>query len=571
MLKKLLKKMGDMKMQKRLVVSFLIVVILASISGILGTVLLVRTDNNYSKALVNNGFSQGEIGTFNTYLNRSGAIVRDLIFLTNQEDLKNSQEELKDVQSKINDALVKVKKSCRTKEELEFIAILDEKLPQYRAVRDQVIELGLQNKNEEALALFRTEANPLLTATIGAAQGLADLNVTLGEEVSVSLTNQSRITIIMIMIVIVVVFFISLVFAKTIAKSVADPIIKVKDASAKLARGELDIDISADTKDEIGEMICSFKEATGMMQRYIEEIGMGLGEIAKGNFDVSNSIAFKGDFVAIEQAINKIIVELSTTLNQINEGSEQVAMGSVQMAENAQALAEGATEQAGAVEELTATIQDLTSLVENNAQKANASYEDAKKYEGEAEQSSEEMEKLTKAMERINNTSKEIENIIAQIEDIASQTNLLSLNASIEAARAGEAGKGFAVVADQIGKLASDSANSAVNTRNLIGNTLSEIEKGNEITGRTSDSIQRVIEGMKALATSSKDISDSAKSQSESMEQIEQGVEQISSVIQSNSASAEETSATSEELSAQSESLKSLVEQFQLNKNVIKG
>ena len=85
-------------------------------------------------------------------------------------------------------------------------------------------------------------------------------------------------------------------------------------------------------------------------------------------------------------------------------------------------------------------------------------------------------------MEHITEISKEIGNIITDIEDIASQTNLLALNASIEAARAGEAGKGFAVVADQIGKLAADSAKSAVNTRDLIDKTLVEIQRGNAVT-----------------------------------------------------------------------------------------
>ncbi|MEG1946449.1 MAG: HAMP domain-containing methyl-accepting chemotaxis protein [Lachnospiraceae bacterium] len=563
------KKLDHMKIQKRLLVCFILVVAFASLSGIIGTILLVRTDNNYSKALVENGFSQGEIGAFNTYLNKGGAVVRDIIFLENEEDIKKSQDELTSIQTIVNEEFEALKISCQTKKELEYIAVIDEKMPLYREARDQVMELSQQNKNKEAFELFSTKARPVLNEITEAAKGLADYNVELGEEVSASLTAQSRVTVIIIIAVIVSVFFISILFARFIAKSVANPIIEVKDASAKLARGELNIEIDATTEDEIGEMISSFKEATGMMQLYIKDIAAILGEIAGGNFDVASKVEYKGDFIAIQDAITKIIVELSTTLNQINEGSEQVAMGSVQMAENAQALAEGATEQAGAVEELTATIQDLTSLVEDNAHKANASYENAKKYEGEAEDSSKEMEELTEAMGRINDTSKEIENIIAQIEDIASQTNLLSLNASIEAARAGEAGKGFAVVADQIGKLASDSANSAVNTRNLIGNTLSEIEKGNEITGKTSDSIERVIEGIKALANSSKDISDSAKSQAESMKQIEQGVEQISSVIQSNSASAEETSATSEELSAQSENLKALVEQFNLNENVI--
>ena len=167
-------------------------------------------------------------------------------------------------------------------------------------------------------------------------------------------------------------------------------------------------------------------------------------------------------------------------------------------------------------------------------------------------------------MNQINQTSSEVANIISEIEDIASQTNLLSLNASIEAARAGEAGKGFAVVADQIGKLASDSASSAANTRQLIENSLREIEIGNEITEKTTKSILTVIEGIQSLAESTRDISDQSMTQAEAMKQLENGIEQIAEVIQSNSAAAQETSATSEELSAQSDSLKELIGQFVL-------
>ena len=191
------------------------------------------------------------------------------------------------------------------------------------------------------------------------------------------------------------------------------------------------------------------------------------------------------------------------------------------------------------------------------ANNATAAAKDAKK-------SREEMNQLTLAMERITATSQEIENIIAAIEDIASQTNLLSLNASIEAARAGEAGRGFAVVADQIGKLAADSAQSAVSTRELISKCLVEVEEGNHIVENTMESIGEVLANMESFAGMASGAAQASKEQVDMLKQIEAGIDQITIVVQNNSATAQETSAVSEELSAQATNLEEMVAQFEL-------
>ncbi len=560
----MLEKIKKMKVEKKLKYCFAVVVFVASISGVLGLLMILRSDIQYSNALVDNGFSQGEIGIFSTYLNKEPSIVREMILQEDSAALLESEMELDEIQAKTDAAFEVMYQNCNSPEEKEFIAIIEETLPQYRSIFKQVEEMAIANRNDEAFELLLAEGKPTLKKLTDAVEALIDLNVEMGNEVSSNLTIQTYILISVMILVIVVAAFISMRFAGFVAKLFAEPIIMVKNASAELAKGNLDIKLERMYPDEIGDMTDSFKEAAETLQMYINELSRGLGEVANGNFNISSDVEFKGDFKALDVAIVQITDSLSQTLGQIREASEQVALGSAQMAESAQSLAEGATDQAGAVEELTATIQNITEAVVGSSEKADESHRNAEAFEIEAEKSNEDIKSLNQAMERINDTSKEIAKIIAAIEDIASQTNLLSLNASIEAARAGEAGKGFAVVADQIGKLAADSAASAINTKRLIENSIQEIEHGNEITTKATAAIESVIGGIKMLAESTKEISELSVSQADAMKQLEMGVEQIAEVIQSNSAAAQETSATSEELSAQSTSLEDLVGQFKL-------
>ena len=560
----MIEKIKQMKVAEKLRFCLTLVVCVASISGVLGLIFLLVNNIQYSNALVNNGFSQGEIGIFSTYLNKEPALIREMILLHDEAELQAAVAELDEIQLITNEAVQVMVAHCKTPAEQEYISIIAETLPEYRSIFANVEELAVTNQDEAATDLLLTQGKPTLKKLTDAVEGLIDLNVNVGNSVSARLQIQTYIIIGVMILVIIAAVLISSKFAKIIARLLSEPISKVHEASLQLVSGDLNITVEKMYPDEIGDMADSFRNAADTIKTYIDDLNRGLGEVANGNFNIAPEADFRGDFSALKDALQTIIVSLSDTLRKIHESSESVSLGATQMAESAQTLAEGATDQAASVEELTATIQNITNAVVNTSDKANKSHQDAMEFEIEAGKSNEDIRELTAAMRRINDTSKQIANIIAEIEDIASQTNLLSLNASIEAARAGEAGKGFAVVADQIGKLAADSATAAVNTRKLIENSIHEIEIGNEITEKTTSAIEVVINGIKTLAQSTREISDLSETQADSMKQLEMGVEQIAEVIQNNSAAAQQTSATSEELSAQATTLEELVNQFNL-------
>ena len=456
-----------------------------------------------------------------------------------------------------------LEKSFHDKKE---VAELKDAIEELKKQRAAVVELAKRNKNDEALALFNSDYND-------ATEKIQDILVDIGKVASAEAKSQytsARVTglvsiILMILIGTGAVAF-STVIRTTITGIMLKPIQELESAAEKLKAGQLDVEINYESPDELGKLAGNFRQACKTLEVIVQDTSYLLGEMAEGNFNVSsnNPQIYIGNFKQQYESMSKLKHELSDTMTQINEASEQVASGSGQLAGGAQALAEGATDQAGAVEELTATVESVSGIAESSAESASGAYQMVRTAVEQADQSREELQALTNAMERISSTSQEIQNIIGSIEEIASQTNLLSLNASIEAARAGEAGKGFAVVADQIGKLAGDSAQAAVNTRDLIEKSLQEIENGNQITEKTVAALNKILESMNDFANAAKGASESSTEQADMLKQIEQGIEQISSVVQSNSAAAEETSATSQELSAQSEGLKNLVGRFKL-------
>lgn len=541
---------------------------LTSIAAIVAIIALLIVGTQYSNALQNYGFIQGDIGKALTVLAGSQSSVRATIGYLDESAIKEQQDMYKQRKEKFDTYFKSIESNLHTNKEKSLYESASSLSQEYWTLADKIVSEGATTDSKLSADAQKREINelsPKYDEIYKEMVSLMDHEVTQGNSTKVMLTFLEIASVVIVIIVMVVARIQSTRRSEKFAEGMQVILRSTSERLTKLTEGDFDSPFpKSDYDDEFNQMINDSEGMSEDLKKIIKDIENILGSMSRGNFMVQSGCRelYQGTFNDILVAMRDLRDQMIDTLQNVDDASIQVSAGSDNLAQSAQALAEGATDQAGAVEELTSTIANITASAEQSSKNLDESHQQAKEYARQADEGRQQMKDLAVAMKRITDTSKQIENITAQIEDIASQTNLLSLNASIEAARAGEAGKGFAVVADEIRTLAEQSAASAVSTRELIEGALKEIDEGNTASKNAEETLKIVIDGIESIAETSKQLSEDSKMQAEAMEQAELGVNQISEVVQSNSAAAEETSATSEELSAQADTLKGLIGKF---------
>lgn len=561
-------KMRNMKVKEKLnlyrIFAIGAVVILGVVSGVLGLLITSRVNaitETWSPSLY--------------YVQRMNTLTSDYrmkqyghLVAATEAERQRFDNELVEIDKQIDEAAANFQELITTDKEKALYGNIEEKWTAYKEQSVEVIELSREQKT--------TEGAKLMVGTIY--ETYKDFNTDYQEllayekdELNEAKTAIKGMIISMFIIIIGVVIFAVIAateLGKLVIRMVTEPVAQITEAASRMHQGDMSAGslLTYEAEDELGIVAQALKGAMENLDAYIDEISSNLREIAKGDLTKNSDdiTEFLGDFASIKESFVYILKRFNTTLVEIHKTSDLVASNSGEIANSSRSLSEGAADQASAIEELTATVATVAGLADESAKRTQEAYDNIKNSADKAECEKQKMAELTEEMHRITEISKEIENIITAIEDIASQTNLLSLNASIEAARAGDAGKGFAVVADQIGKLASDSAQSAINTRELIGKTLEEIEKGNAITASTSVAFDMVIEDMKAFAEVAQQTNENVKNQAQALEQVEQGIEQISMVMQNTASASQESMAISDNLSEEAEKLDELVKRFKV-------
>ncbi len=563
--------MKNLSVSKKLAVSFSTILALFIITVVISVFVGLHTVTGSFKQFVTSPFTV--TNTVNNMRRQLQGIQKDMSYII-IDDVSNRQTWIDDLNSRVVDfenSLTKIEPLLMTDGGKQLVQEVKSEWDKLQPMKEKFMS-SLDGKDIE------TSKKILLDEYYPASLTLVDLTKKLiddSNDVATYFYNEAQTLAQSVLIISIILFVVSLIFGVMlclyIIRSITKPLKEIEAASCLLADGNLNANITYESKDEFGTVANSFRTVFENLRIYIFDISEKLGEISKGNLDLTIETNYKNDFLPIKESLEHIIASQSSTFSQIAISADQVNSGAEQMSSSSQILASGATEQAATVEELNASIASVTEQAEQNVKFVEVASNYVLDAESGINNSNKYMQKLNTAMKGIGESSAKISNITKVIEDIAFQTNILALNAAVESARAGEAGKGFAVVADEVRNLAAKSAEAAKQTSDLIQNSVSTVLEGEKLADETGRVLQEVADKALRAVDAIKKIEEFSNAQALTIEEINHGLSQVSAVVQSNAATAEESSASSEELSAQAHTLKQEVNKFKIKKNTLGG
>jgi methyl-accepting chemotaxis protein len=288
-----------------------------------------------------------------------------------------------------------------------------------------------------------------------------------------------------------------------------------------------------------------------------------LRAIADGDLTREVPIA-DGDRISLLAAVQATQAALRMLVNEVRAGVETVTDASREIARGNADLSSRTEQRAGSLQETAASMEQMTAIVRQNADASQQANTRATRVSAAAREGGDMVAQVVATMDSITASSRRIADIIGAIDGIAFQTNILALNAAVESARAGEHGRGFAVVAAEVRALAQRSGLAAREIKQLIGESVGQVDRGAGLVRQASASIHAVVDQVREVSALIDGISRASTEQSSGIVQVSGAVAQLDTTTQQNAALVEQSAAAAQSLRDQAEQLARAVATFRL-------
>jgi methyl-accepting chemotaxis protein len=313
-----------------------------------------------------------------------------------------------------------------------------------------------------------------------------------------------------------------------------------------LQKGDFSQRMSTDVKGEIRSTVDVTMQS---MEKLINELGQVMSNLATGDLRGRVVVQTSGDLDRLKNNTNVSLQALGDVMKDLNHNAQQVAAAASQSSTALNQVSDGAINQTHAISQIVIAVREASQAIEDVSRNTESASIESKFSMEVVLHSREKMTEMVDVVHSISDNSKKINKITGIIEDIANKTNLLSLNAAIEAARAGEHGKGFSVVADEVGKLATISAQNAKEIKQLIEKAVIDTEKAVKTVQEVAAEMSKIDGASSASNGFLMRISSAIEQQSSAVQEIAANLDSLDAIARSNASASEEITASVLELS----------------------
>lgn len=410
---------------------------------------------------------------------------------------------------------------------------------------NRVIQLVLEQKHDEALAVLMNEAIPLtqkLHDCFEEQVKLQQRNTESSYQASAAVYFRAKLVLLgsgaaAVILGLLAVFYLSRNFATRLNR--------VADTMSRVADGDLSVQLKIYASDEIGELGKS-------INRMLASTVAMIGDIKRTATELSVSA---DQMTTVNQQIAQSSEEVAAQTGTVATASEEMSSTSMEIAQNCSLAAESSRQGSKLAIEGVSVVQETVAGMNRLAEK---------------------VKRTASTVESLGTRSEQIGEIIGTIEDIADQTNLLALNAAIEAARAGEQGRGFAVVADEVRALAERTTRATKEIGEMIRTIqqetkgavasmqegVQEVERGTKDAARSGEALGNIRNQIDAVSRQIDQIATAAEEQMATTNEITGNIHQITAAVQQSAGSAQDSAFAAKKLQDHAGELHRLVGHF---------
>ncbi|AWC31512.1 methyl-accepting chemotaxis protein [Bacillus cytotoxicus] len=522
-------KIKNLKVSSKLSFIIFISTISMIIIGIIGYSQMDKMSKHIDEIYNNSMLSVQTMDNIESNFHAQDAYLLEFV-MTNDEEKHNKLNEKLQKNIQDNEKMMKLyEQTKKTSDEQKVYEAFKSDLTVYAKKVNEIITLGLENRNEDAHVKHTEELLPLKKSVTENLKHVGQINEKMAQQAYEVTQQSAKHTLTTFILVILSTIIALVILGYVVAQMITRPIQSLEIEIGKAAKGDLTARATYKSKDEIGHISESFNET----MRSLSEI---LGVVKQTVYHAGSST----DSMLLDiKNVSETATTVRNTMEKINKHLELQDHG---IQENAAAM----NDMAIGVQQVSESAATVSELAVKMNEDANAGKEIVNKSIVQMEEIHDVVKRSLHAVQGLEVRTQNIDKAIEAIAYIAEQTNLLALNASIEAARAGEHGRGFAIVADEVRKLAEQSKDSTIEINRLlkeiemdVKNFAKEMQIGQQETVKgmsaietTSQTFDNIVTHINGVVTQIQEVSSSTEEMSAGIEEVSVSFSDISSTSQ---------------------------------------